>query len=92
LQTQGISTYKNDELTAIDNKKSKLQSETSELVGQIGDIKVKIGKLESKQRMYEDMLSSAQEFKKDLESQYTNAEIQYKQSTLSSLNSLYEII
>ncbi|WP_373375614.1 DNA double-strand break repair protein Rad50 [Candidatus Phytoplasma solani] len=49
---------------------SKLQDERLEVVGEIDDIKVKIGKLESKQEMYEDMLSSAKSYKKILEDRF----------------------
>ncbi|MCQ9618811.1 MAG: hypothetical protein NOI47_000393 [Candidatus Phytoplasma pruni] len=90
LQTQGKPIYKNNELNKIKEEISKLQDEKLELVGQIEDIELQIGHLKSDQTMYEDMLSRAQNYKKDLEKDYNNL-TQDEQSTLSSLNSFYEI-
>ncbi|WP_373402600.1 DNA double-strand break repair protein Rad50 [Candidatus Phytoplasma solani] len=50
----------------------KLQDERLEIVGEIGKIKVKIGNLESKQRMYEGMLSNAIKLKDSLQRDYDN--------------------
>ncbi|KOR75217.1 Hypothetical Protein yibP [Candidatus Phytoplasma pruni] len=91
LQTQGQTTYKNSEIDLIQNEISKLQDEKLELVGQIEDIELQIGHLKSDQTMYENMLSRAQNYKKDLEKDYNKSLEQNKQSALSSLNSLYEI-
>ncbi|WP_017191933.1 hypothetical protein [Poinsettia branch-inducing phytoplasma] len=91
LQTQGQTTYKNSEIDLIQNEIYQLQDETIELVGQIDNIKIQIAKLKSKQTMYENMLSRAQEFKNRLQKDLNKRLEQNKQSVLSSLNSLYEI-
>ncbi|XFE95181.1 hypothetical Protein psc5_04940 [Candidatus Phytoplasma solani] len=49
---------------------SKLQDEAIELVGQISHLNSQIKILESSQRKYEDMLSSAVDYKKTLEERY----------------------
>ncbi|CAM11667.1 Conserved hypothetical protein [Candidatus Phytoplasma australiense] len=61
------------------------------MVGKIDKIKIEIKKLESKQKMYQDMLSRAEKLKKALEERYEDAELQYKNEILKSLNNLYEI-
>ncbi|MDW3617555.1 MAG: hypothetical protein QFY14_00380 [Candidatus Phytoplasma pruni] len=91
LQTQGQTTYKNSEIDLIQNEIYQLKDEQLELVGQIEDIELQIGHLKSDQKMYENMLSRTENFKKMLEEQYNESLEQIKQSALSSLNSLYEI-
>ncbi|MBS2126552.1 hypothetical protein J8J04_02530 ['Fragaria x ananassa' phyllody phytoplasma] len=51
----------------------------------------KIADLEVDKTYYENTLKRAEEFKKDLERDYNKTLLEDKQSTLSSLNSLYEI-
>ncbi|WP_373375613.1 hypothetical protein [Candidatus Phytoplasma solani] len=68
-----------------------LQDERLEVVGEIDDIKVKIGKLESKQEMYEDMLSSAKSYKKILEDRFKNTKKDFQNQIITSLNALYQI-
>ncbi|WP_373402927.1 hypothetical protein [Candidatus Phytoplasma solani] len=70
---------------------SKLQDERLEIVRKIDAIELKIKNLESKQRMYEDMLSGAKSYKKTLEDRFKNAKKQYQDNILSKLNSLYQI-
>ncbi|AGL90481.1 hypothetical protein [Candidatus Phytoplasma australiense] len=69
----------------------KLQDEVIELVGKIDKIEVQIGKLKAPQRKYQNMLSRAEMFKKDLEKRYQIKETEYKNEILKSLDSLYEI-
>ncbi|WP_373402599.1 hypothetical protein [Candidatus Phytoplasma solani] len=69
----------------------KLQDERHEIVGEIGNIKVKIGNLESKQRMYEGMLSNAIKEKDFLQQGYDSRKEEEKNHTISQLNSLYQI-
>ncbi|KOR75264.1 Hypothetical Protein yibP [Candidatus Phytoplasma pruni] len=73
------------------NEIDQLQSETTEIVKQIMAINLQIKNLEAAQKMYTEMLSRAQNYKKDLEKDYNKSLEQNKQSALSSLNSLYEI-
>ncbi|MFB5029561.1 MAG: hypothetical protein WJU30_00094 [Candidatus Phytoplasma pruni] len=91
LQKQGKTTYKNNELTQIDQAINKLQDEKLELVGQIEDIELQIDKLKSKQTMFEGMLSDAVKMRDALQRGYDKNLLYYTQSALSSLNSLYEI-
>ncbi|WAN63497.1 hypothetical protein RS022_06630 [Candidatus Phytoplasma rubi] len=74
----------NSELTQI-NK------EISSLVGQISHLNSQIGILESKQRMYENMLSNAIILRDSLQRQYYKSEKEYQNQINSLLNSLYEI-
>ncbi|AYJ01075.1 hypothetical protein CWO85_00785 [Candidatus Phytoplasma ziziphi] len=69
----------------------KLQDEVQEIVEKIGKIKVNINKLKARQKYYQDMLSSAENYKRILEERYEDAETVYRNSILQSLNSLYEI-
>ncbi|MDV3171008.1 MAG: effector [Candidatus Phytoplasma stylosanthis] len=69
----------------------KLQDEILEIVGEIGKIKVQIGKLEATQRKYQDMLTRAEGLKKDSEKGYERLEKEFKNLIYSQLNELYEI-
>ncbi|WP_051085518.1 hypothetical protein [Candidatus Phytoplasma australiense] len=69
----------------------KLQDEVIEIVGEIGKIKVQIKDLEATQEKYQNMLSRAEKFRKMLEEQYKDAELQYKNDILNRLQSLYDI-
>ncbi|WP_323847572.1 MAG: hypothetical protein Q2306_01640 [Phytoplasma sp.] len=91
LQTQGISIYKNDELTQINNNILKFQNERIELIEQIGQIKVEIGKLESKKEYYERALSSFVKLRDSLQRDYDKTLLEDKQFYLKSIKSLYEI-
>ncbi|MDV3192569.1 MAG: DNA double-strand break repair protein Rad50, partial [Sweet potato little leaf phytoplasma] len=48
----------------------KLRDEISEIVGEIGKIKVQIKNLETDQKYYQDMLNHAEKLKKDLEKRF----------------------
>ncbi|WP_017192987.1 hypothetical protein, partial [Italian clover phyllody phytoplasma] len=48
----------------------KLQTEIIEIVGKIGKIRVEIGNLEADQKMYENILTRAEDYKKTLEERY----------------------
>ncbi|MCQ9618810.1 MAG: DNA double strand-break repair protein Rad50 [Candidatus Phytoplasma pruni] len=63
-------TTNTDDKKRLQEEISKLQDERLALVKQISAVKVQIGQLESKQTMYEDMLSRTENFKKMLEEQY----------------------
>ncbi|MDV3157555.1 MAG: hypothetical protein Q8760_02405, partial [Candidatus Phytoplasma australasiaticum] len=69
----------------------KINKEKSEIVSEIGKIKVKIGKLEASKRKYQNMLTRAENYKKNLEERYEIGEKQHKNLIISELNSLYEI-
>ncbi|AGL90684.1 hypothetical protein [Candidatus Phytoplasma australiense] len=74
-----------------ENKIKKIQEEKQKIIEEISEVEVQIGKLEVSQKYYQDMLSGAEKFKKMLEEQYKDAELQDKNEILKSLNSLYEI-
>ncbi|MDO8064255.1 hypothetical protein [Candidatus Phytoplasma bonamiae] len=73
------------------DKIDKIQAEISKIVGEIGKIKVQIGKLENEQEYYQELLSSAKNYKRILEERYEQVEKEYKNSIISQLNKLYEI-
>ncbi|MDV3155250.1 MAG: effector [Sweet potato little leaf phytoplasma] len=70
----------------------KLQDEILEIVGEIGKIKVQIGKLKAEQRKYQEMLSDDENYKRILKERYKEVEKQYKDSIISGLNKLYDIV
>ncbi|MDV3155048.1 MAG: effector [Sweet potato little leaf phytoplasma] len=72
-------------------KIKKLQTEISEIVGEIGKINVEIKNLEATQRKYQDMLTRAEKAKKESEETYEKSEKEYINSIISKSNSLYEI-
>ncbi|GLH60561.1 hypothetical protein PAWBP_2990 [Paulownia witches'-broom phytoplasma] len=97
-ELQKLLDEKNQELNRLKiNRKGneaeigKLQDETLEIVGKIGEIKVQIKNLQTDQEYYQDMLSRAQNYKRILEKRYEDVETVYINSILKSLNSLYEI-
>ncbi|AGL89996.1 DNA double-strand break repair rad50 ATPase [Strawberry lethal yellows phytoplasma (CPA) str. NZSb11] len=69
----------------------KLQDEKQKIIEEISEVKLQIGKLESKQKMYQNMLSRAEMLKKDFVKSYERLEKEYRNQILNSLNSLYEI-
>ncbi|MGI3136113.1 MAG: hypothetical protein ACN23H_00810 [Candidatus Phytoplasma vitis] len=85
---QPLNKLENNRLTT---EIEKLQDEEIELIGQITKIKTEIKKSESKQKMYNNMLSSAESLRNVFQNQDKNSELQYKNLILYELNSLYEI-
>ncbi|XXP77408.1 MAG: hypothetical protein AB3N34_00470 [Lettuce witches'-broom phytoplasma] len=67
-----------------------MQSEKIEIVGEVGAIKVNIGKLECGQQMYTEMLTMAENYKQKLEKDYDNSQHKYG-NPLENINSLYGI-
>ncbi|GLH60559.1 hypothetical protein PAWBP_2970 [Paulownia witches'-broom phytoplasma] len=59
-----------DDKTRLQAEIGKLQDETLEIVGKIGEIKVQIKNLQTDQEYYQDMLSSAENYKRILEERY----------------------
>ncbi|MFG6084340.1 MAG: hypothetical protein AB3F67_0100 [Candidatus Phytoplasma solani] len=86
VKNKGINNLKHES-----QDKTRLQDERLEIVGEIGNIEVKIRNLESKQRMYEDMLSSAKSYKKILEDRFKNTKKDFQNQIITSLNALYQI-
>ncbi|AGL90562.1 Hypothetical Protein yibP [Strawberry lethal yellows phytoplasma (CPA) str. NZSb11] len=74
-----------------ENKIKKFQDEKQKIIEEISEVEVQIGKLESKQKMYQDMLSRAEMLKKDFVKSYERQEKEYRNQILNSLHNLYEI-
>ncbi|WP_017193783.1 hypothetical protein [Vaccinium witches'-broom phytoplasma] len=84
-------TTNTDDKKRLQNEIYQFQDEVIELVGQISYIKRDIANLESKQRMYEGMLSDAIKLKDSLQRDYDILQSLYGVQ-LESLNSFYEIV
>ncbi|QYC31201.1 hypothetical protein HGD80_01135 [Paulownia witches'-broom phytoplasma] len=91
LQTQGISIYNNPEIDKLQAEISKLQDEEIEIIKQIRQVKIEIGKLEAAQKKYEDMLSNAIKLRDSLQRDYDKSQKDDQKQTISSLKSLYNI-
>ncbi|MDV3199985.1 MAG: hypothetical protein Q8889_02570, partial [Candidatus Phytoplasma australasiaticum] len=89
--TEELRTSKQKKYNLLQVEIDKINKEKSEIVSEIGKIKVKIGKLEASKRKYQNMLTRAENYKKNLEERYEIGEKQHKNLIISELNSLYEI-
>ncbi|AYJ01199.1 hypothetical protein CWO85_01490 [Candidatus Phytoplasma ziziphi] len=69
----------------------KLQTEKSKIIGEIEKIELQIGKLENKQSSLTEQLELAETFKKGLKEKLNNLSEKFKDLTISTLQSLYEI-
>ncbi|MDV3199962.1 MAG: hypothetical protein Q8889_02450, partial [Candidatus Phytoplasma australasiaticum] len=85
--TEELRTSKQKKYNLLQAEIEKLQAEISEIVGEIGKIKAQIGKSETIQNM----LTRAEELKKDLEKSYEDKKLQFKNDILKSLHSLDDI-
>ncbi|MFG6084860.1 MAG: hypothetical protein AB3F67_1260 [Candidatus Phytoplasma solani] len=90
-QSESVRTTRRNNYNRLKDEIEKLQDERIEIVGEIDDIKVKIGKLESKQEMYEGMLSNAIKLRDSLKRSYDKSEKEYQNQIDSKLNALYQI-
>ncbi|MDO8064052.1 hypothetical protein [Candidatus Phytoplasma bonamiae] len=83
---------KKKELKPKQEEIEKIQKERSKIVGEISKIPIQIGKLENEQERYQEILSDADNHKKELETRYERTAKEYKNLFLSSrLNSFYTI-
>ncbi|WP_349402047.1 hypothetical protein [Candidatus Phytoplasma solani] len=91
-QPESVRTTRQNNYNHLKAEISKLQDERLEIVKQIRQVEIKIGKLEIKQKSYESTLSNAIKLRDHLQRDYDSSKERSKNDTISQLNSLYEII
>jgi DNA repair exonuclease SbcCD ATPase subunit len=84
LSNQGKPFFNNPKIT-------KLQQERREIIQQIVNVENEIGKLESKQKMYTNMLKNVETVKKPLDEDFEPSKNNHKKIVIDELNKIYQI-